>query len=128
VIYLDSSVVLARVFAEPRSPPDAFWSQVLVSSQLLEYEVFTRVNARKSDALQRMQARHLVDRVTLSDLGQQELARALRAFPIPVRTLDGLHLATMDYLRAAGQRLELATYDQRLSAAAGSMGFTLARL
>ena len=47
-------------------------------------------------------------------------------FPQPVRTLDGLHLATMDFLRAHGQTLQLASYDQRLMTAAAALGFTLA--
>ena len=46
IVYVDTSVVLARLFAEDRSPPDAFWKQRLVASRLLEYEVFNRVHAR----------------------------------------------------------------------------------
>jgi predicted nucleic acid-binding protein len=53
------------------------------------------------------------------------LARALLPFPQPVRTLDALHLATMDFLRSHGQSVELATYDRRLAAAAQSLGFAL---
>ena len=45
MIYLDTSVVLARLFAEDRSPPDAFWSQTFVASRLLEFEVFNRIHA-----------------------------------------------------------------------------------
>ncbi|WP_375462259.1 hypothetical protein [uncultured Enterovirga sp.] len=51
------------------------------------------------------------------------LVRALRPFPNAVRTLDGLHLATMDHLRVRGVRTTLASYDQRLLAAAQAMGF-----
>ena len=32
MIHLDTSVVLARLFAEDRSPPDGFWSRTLVAS------------------------------------------------------------------------------------------------
>jgi hypothetical protein len=39
VIYIDSSVALARLLLEPRSPPERLWHERLVSSQLLEYEV-----------------------------------------------------------------------------------------
>jgi hypothetical protein len=45
VIYIDSSVALARLFLEPRSPPERLWQERLVSSQLLEYEVWNRVHA-----------------------------------------------------------------------------------
>jgi antitoxin (DNA-binding transcriptional repressor) of toxin-antitoxin stability system len=39
LIYLDSSVALAQLFGEGRSPPDALWQEPLVSSRLLEFEV-----------------------------------------------------------------------------------------
>jgi hypothetical protein len=38
VIYLDTSVLLAHLLAEHRSPPDALWAETLVASRLLEYE------------------------------------------------------------------------------------------
>lgn len=125
MIYLDTSVVLARVFAEGHSPPDAFWSQDFVSSRLLEFEVFNRVHARGAGPSYTADARHFVNRVSLLDLSTRVLARALLPFPQPVRTLDALHLATMDFLRGQGQTLELATYDQRLAAAAKTLGFPL---
>ena len=43
-----------------------------------------------------------------------------------VRTLDALHLATLVFLRSRGLSPGLATYDQRLAAAAISEGFVLA--
>jgi predicted nucleic acid-binding protein len=127
LIYLDSSVVLARLFAEDRSPPDAFWSQPFVSSRLLEFEVFTRVHAGGASSYA-ADARHFVDRVSLLEMSGRVLARALEPFPLAVRTLDALHLATMDFLRVQGQTLELATYDQRLAAAAKGLGFSLAKV
>lgn len=54
------------------------------------------------------------------------LARALEPFPSPVRTLDALHLASIVFLRERGQTIELASYDSRLIAAAGSLGIGLA--
>ena len=126
MIYLDTSVVLARLFAEDRSPPDAFWSGRLVSSRLLEFEVFNRVHAQGAGRSHGMAARHLVDRVSLLELTPRVLVRALLPFAQPVRTLDALHLATMDFLRQQGQVLALATYDPRLATAAVALGFPLA--
>ncbi len=128
MIYLDTSVVLARLFAEDHAPPDAFWSQDFVSSRLLEFEVFNRVHARGAGPTYATNARHFVDRVSLVDLSAPVLARALLPFALPVRTLDALHLATMDFLRAQGQTLALATYDQRLAAAAKALGFSLTKV
>jgi hypothetical protein len=42
MIYLDSSVALAHLLAEDRFPPDLLWDQQLVSSRLLECEVWNR--------------------------------------------------------------------------------------
>jgi len=80
LIYLDTSVVLARLFAEDRSPPDAFWSQALVASRLLEYELFNRIHARAAQATRGAAARQLVDRANLLELSAEVLSRALLPF------------------------------------------------
>lgn len=126
MIYLDTSVVLARLFAEDRSPPDAFWSQTLVASRLLEFEVFNRVHARGASASHGLDARKLVDRINLLEMSAPVIGRALLPFAQPVRTLDALHLATMDFLRGQGLLPALATYDKRMAAAALGEGFGLA--
>jgi hypothetical protein len=46
VIYLDTSVAIAQLLAEMRQPPAALWDESLVSSRLLEYELWTQINAR----------------------------------------------------------------------------------
>lgn len=46
----------------------------------------------------------------------------LYVFPVPVRTLDALRLASVDYLHGQGQTIELATYDRRMANAARAMG------
>ena len=126
MIYLDSSVLLAELFAETHCPSDAFWVQPLFSSRLLEYEVISRIHARQADALLGAAAVRALGRVTMFEMTQAVLARALEPFPVPVRTLDSLHLATMVFLRANGQTLALASYDMRLSAAAQALGFPVA--
>ena len=128
MIYLDTSVLLARLFAEGRCPPDALWSEPLVSSRLLEFEAFNRINARAAAATHGADARRLIARVGLLELAPEVLARAMLPFPLPVRTLDALHLATMDFLRAHGQTLQLASYDQRLCTAALALGFASAAI
>jgi hypothetical protein len=126
IVYLDTSVVLARLFAEDRSPPDALWSQSLVASRLLEYELLNRIHARGAAITHGADARRLVDRVNLIEMSPVVLARALLPFSQAVRTLDALHLATLDFLRNQGLDVTLASYDQRLSAAAAGLGFALA--
>lgn len=126
MIYLDTSVVLARLFAEDRAPPDALWSQTLVASRLLQFEVFNRVHARAAAATHGDDARRLVDRIHLVEMSGAVLGRALLPFAAPVRTLDALHLATMVFLRGQGLEPALASYDERLLEAALGEGFALA--
>jgi hypothetical protein len=56
------------------------------------------------------------------------LARALAPLPVAVRTLDALHLATIDFLWNRGEAMELASYDNRLLAAAHALGIPVAAL
>jgi predicted nucleic acid-binding protein len=128
VIYIDSSVALARLLLEPRSPPERLWQERLVSSQLLEYEVWNRVHAcdlagRVGDEVQK-----LLMRVGMVEMTRSVLAKALEPLPLPLRTLDSLHLATMDFVRAQGEIVELASYDHRLVAGAQALGIPLATL
>jgi hypothetical protein len=50
------------------------------------------------------------------------LARALQPFPVPVRTLDAIHLAALEFIRTQKQSVQLASYDERLLAAARFLG------
>ena len=67
-------------------------------------------------------------RVALVELAPPVLARALEPFPGPVRTLDALHLASMEFLRAHGQIVNLASYDDRLLVAARALRIPLYKL
>jgi len=115
VIYLDTSVALAQLLAEDRTPPDRLWSETLVSSRLLEYELFVRLHARGLAKTHGELARALVDRVALVELSPLVLGRALEPFPRPVRTRDAFHLASMEFLRGRGRPVTLASYDSRLT-------------
>ena len=125
MIYLDTSVALAHILAEDRAPPVALWQQSLVSSRLLEYEMWTRLHARGLGRSHGEEARGLLGRVALIELAPPILARALDPFPVPVRTLDALHLASIEFLRSRDQTVDLATYDDSLAAAANELGVPL---
>lgn len=127
MIYLDSSVALAQLLAADRVPPPRLWDQPLTSSRLLEYEVWTRIHAGRLASTHGESARALVGRVALVELAPPVLARALEPFARPVRTLDALHLASMEFLRTQGQPVELATYDERLARAARALKISLYR-
>ena len=125
MIYLDTSVVLAQLLAEDRRPPISLWDEALVASRLMEYEVWTRLHARGLAESHGEAASGLIGRVALLELSPPVLARALDAFPVPVRTLDALHLASCDYLRNQGQSVSLASYDRRMTAAARALAMPI---
>lgn len=125
MIYVDTSVVLAELLAEDRHPSEGFWSDTLVSSRLLEYEVWVRVHARRLTRTHGEAARALVGRVALLEMVSPVLARTLEPFPKPVRTLDALHLASIEFLRERDPGVRLATYDARQAAAAAALGISL---
>ena len=122
MIYLDASVALAHLLVEDRTPSDQLWEDSLVSSRLLEYEVWTRIHARRLGPYHGDEVRTLMGRIALLELALPVLARALEPFPTPVRTLDALHLASMEFLRTRGQAVRLATYDDRMLTAARALG------
>ena len=126
MIYVDTSVVLAELFAEDFRVPVETWGKPLISSRLLEYEVWARVLSRGAARTHGDAARDILARVSLVELVPPVLARALEPFPTSVRTLDALHLATVHYLVEAGQRVSLATFDERMRRAAQAMNLALA--
>jgi predicted nucleic acid-binding protein len=125
VTYLDTSVVLAELFAEDRRPQPDFWKGRLVASRLLEYETWTRVHARGAGATHGEAVREILGGVALVELAPTVLACAAEPFPAAVRTLDALHLATALFLAGRGQVKEVATYDERLARAARSVGLAV---
>lgn len=125
MIYLDSSAALAHLFAEERCLPDEVWNEPITSSRLLEYEVWNRLHARGLGVALADTARSYLGGVNLVRPTPDVLARALQPFPIHVRTLDGLHLATIEYLRGNGEAIELATFDARMIAAARALGIAI---
>lgn len=125
MIYLDSSVALAHLLGERRMPPGELWRELLVASRLLEYELWNKLHARGLTRSHSDEAKGLLVYVSLVDLTPAILARALEPYPTPIGTLDGLHLATIEFLRASGQDIELASYDKRLNNGALALGIRL---
>lgn len=125
MIYLDTSVALAHLLGEDRIPPNTLWRERLVSSQIFEYELWNRIHGTGLSDSHAEAAKALLAFVSLIDLAPQALTRALDPFPTPVGTLDGLHLATIEFLRGQGEPIELASYDRRLVEAARALGISI---
>jgi predicted nucleic acid-binding protein len=128
VIYLDTSVAIAQLLAEDQMPPAELWNDVLVSSRLLEYELWNAIHRRRLEGSHGELARRLLESVAFAELSREVLRRATEPFPVPVRTLDALHLATILFLRGQGLTLRLASYDRRMLDAAARLDISAAPL
>ena len=132
MIYLNSSVALASValaqlFGEGRSPPDALWQEPLVSSRLLEYEIWNRVHVRGFEPGARRSCASAdrafeTDRTHTAGLGSgiAALSRPGAHPRLPSPRDNRI------YPRA--RRGELASYDNRLLTAARALGIALSPL
>ncbi|HUO84770.1 MAG TPA: PIN domain-containing protein [Thermoanaerobaculia bacterium] len=128
MIYLDTSVALAELLAEDRHPPGEFWDQEIISSRLLEYEVWNAIHRLQLQESHGESARRLIESIAIAELSREILRRAIEPFPSPVRTLDGLHLSTFLFLQEQRIEVSLATYDRRMTDAAEPLGIPLARV
>ena len=125
MIYLDRSVALAYLLAEDLFPSELLWDQPLVSSRLLECGVWNRVNAHQLQNSHGDAVRNLIGRVAMIEMVGPVLERALQPFPVPVRTLDAIHLSALEFVRAQKQNVQLASYDERLLSAARLLGIAI---
>jgi predicted nucleic acid-binding protein len=65
-------------------------------------------------------------RCFLLDIDQAVLDRVRRPFPVePVRTLDAIHLATVELLEEPPQLVTIVTRDERVRANASAFGYRI---
>lgn len=130
MIYVDTSVALAYLFAEERHPPESLWRETLVSSRLFTYEIWTRLHSRGLTGTHRDAARAMIGQVALLEMTPNVLEWISDSIPneVNLRTLDAIHLASCIFLLKQGQELTLASYDLRMNAAATTMNIPLFEL
>jgi uncharacterized protein len=124
VIYIDSSVALPRLLFEPTQ----FWQEKAGFQPIAQIRDLERGRRLRSDRRQYRSGANALTGIELLQLDMTVLARALEPWPTAIRTLDALHLASADYLRRQGEPVEIASYDNRLLAAACALGIPLAAL
>ena len=128
MIYVDTSVVLAHLLDEERQPPISLWQEVLVTSRLTHFEAWNRLHAARLGTSHGDLLRGVLATMATVELHPLATARALDPFPASVRTLDALHLAAVEYLRGQQQDVAIATYDDRMTAAAKKLKIPLASM
>jgi hypothetical protein len=133
VAYVDSSLVLRHVLLGEITLAQALAFPGPISSELLEIECRSFLHrcrmAGELDDLSLVAATERLEAV-LAGLDLVELApavkrRAMEAFPVSVKTLDALNLATaLEYRsRSGGQELLVFSHDRGVNLCACALGF-----
>jgi predicted nucleic acid-binding protein len=120
--YVDASAIVKLAVREPQS--DALRKYLrrrrsLISSALARTEVLRALLPGGEPAL--AAGRRVLDRIDLVHVNHRVLNLASTLLPLEVRSLDAIHLATATRLGA--DLGDIVTYDERMAAAARSMGY-----
>jgi predicted nucleic acid-binding protein len=133
-LYLDSSALLRIVLAESGALPQVRRADGLVSSELLAVESQRTIDRLRhlgqlsaSEAVERLDVVHTwLEAVDLVLMRPPVLTRAAEPLPMPLGTLDAIHLATaLVWKDRTGESLVVATHDAALGQAARAFGFAV---
>lgn len=131
IAYIDTSALLRVILREPDALALGAYDG-LVSSELLAVESARTIDRLRSlgdlsvqEAAERTRAiTEWLEAIDLVLLRPAVLSRASEPMPVPVGTLDAIHLATALLWRdRIGALPEMATHDEPLGAAARAFGF-----
>lgn len=132
IAYIDTSALLRIVLREPGALDDLRAYDALVSSELIAVESARTIDRLRiqgsltaGEAAERIRAvNEWLEAVDLVLLRPPVLSRASEPMPLPIGTLDAIHLATALIWRdRVGPLPEIATHDTALGAAARAFGF-----
>lgn len=132
IAYIDTSVLLRIVLREPGALDELRTYDGLVSSELIAVESARTIDRLRiqgtltmDEASDRIGAvNEWLEAIDLVLLRPPVLSRASDPMPMPIGTLDAIHLATALIWRdRMGPLSEIATHDSVLGAAARAFGF-----
>jgi predicted nucleic acid-binding protein len=132
IAYIDTSALLRIVLREPGALEDLRAYEALVSSELIAVESTRTIDRLRiqgslttEEAAERIRAANeWLEAIDLVLLRPPVLSRASEPMPMPIGTLDAIHLATALIWRdRMGPLPELTTHDMALGAAARAFGF-----
>lgn len=133
VAYLDSSVLLRYILLGDSGLKQVFESDMVISSELLEIEcrrVLHRYRLQGNldddgfvEALKRLDK--VLEGVSIILLSQKVKKRSTETFPVVIKTLDALHLASAIIFQAArpDEILQIFSYDIGMNRCARAIGF-----
>lgn len=123
--YVDTSALAKLVVAEPETDALRAWIHAgqppLVSCDLARTELLRAVRRGTPDRM--VQARAVLDSITLMTLSTATFETAGRLEPASLRTLDAIHVAAA--LELGDDLDSIVTYDLRLAAVADANGITV---
>jgi predicted nucleic acid-binding protein len=126
--YVDSSVAL-RIALGARNALTGWndWSPA-ASSALIEVEslrTLDRLRLKSNELTSRREWIYdFLTRLEIIEVSSAVLSRAAQPLPVPLKTLDAIHLASAMLWRETNQSdVVLATHDEALALAARTMGF-----
>jgi len=132
--FVDSSVLLRKLFGEPGALVEWSAIEVAYASRLVPVEVGRiidrcRLIGQIDDedvGFLHQEARRLLNAVDILALTEGILGRAAEAMPTVVGTVDAIHLATALEIRGSLEPdLVLATHDSQLARAARAFGLNV---
>jgi predicted nucleic acid-binding protein len=132
IAYIDTSALLRIILREPGALDDLRDYEALVSSELIAVESARTIDRLRiqgtltaQEAAERVRAvNEWLEAIDLVLLRPTVLSRGSEPMPLPVGTLDAIHLATALIWRdRVGPLPEMATHDTTLGAAARAFGF-----
>lgn len=132
IAYIDTSALLRIVLREPGALDDVRTYDGLISSELLAIESARTIDRLRiqgaltiTEAAERTAAvNEWLEAIDLVLLRPPVLSRASDPMPVPLGTLDAIHLATALVWRdRIGSLSEIVTHDSTLGAAARAFGF-----
>ncbi len=129
IAYADSSVLLRVILRQPNRLKQWKAIETGVASALVEVEclrTLDRLRAAISDedlAVRRETVFRLTEEMEIVEPTFAVLNRAAQPLPIPLGTLDAIHLATaMMWREVRDEEIVMATHDQALGTAARASG------
>lgn len=132
IAYLDTSALLRVILREPDALDELRTYDGLVSSELIAVESARTIDRLRiqgalslEEASERIRAvNEWLESVDLVLLRPAVLSRASEPMPLPIGTLDAIHLATaLIWRERVGALPEVVTHDAALGAAARAFGF-----
>ena len=131
IVYVDSSVILRKVFGQPHGLAEWRLIRHAVASAIVEVECLRTIDrvrlaeglSEEETARRRSAVYGLLDSVELVYPIRMVLDRAGEPMPTSIGSLDAIHLATaLIWQIRHGKKLVMATHDVGLGAAAMATG------